>query len=287
LQADFSDISDSSPVSGIIWSFALLHPAAGKSSVTRQEIAVVTSQDIIHKRSRHSGSAASTAILPAVPHQLQNFNSLQHSKLKLPRAMLSASRNSNLHSLLSSSPSFAVASGSVASMSVVASSGECYAGTSNASSSSSSYSHEPAHLGLPEDVTQPNTAPHNNTDQLRQWLCSMELRSALNGITDYFSGLSDAAILEESADGISRAANNSSTLAHNINSLQPAEKYPTLAKPGEFVCSVDLPLLQCTTEQELAPGGWQLEGPAADRPCKAALLQQLPPPAFVLLGIFK
>jgi hypothetical protein len=102
----------------------------------------------------------------------------------------------------------------------------------------------------------------------------MELRSALHGITGYFTDVTGADALKTTAASGTVACNNSQQQA------LPAE--PRAAPPDRH--EVNSGMLITTPEHMTLqhPSNW----PAGD--AKASLAgwrQQLPPPAFVLLGI--
>ncbi|WIA11353.1 hypothetical protein OEZ85_011474 [Tetradesmus obliquus] len=114
----------------------------------------------------------------------------------------------------------------------------------------------------------------SSADRLQQWLCSMELRSALHGITGYFNDMTGADALKTTAASDTPARNNSRQKA------LPAE--PRAAPPDRH--ETDSGMLIATAEHMALqhPSNW----PAGD--AKASLAgwrQELPPPAFVLLGI--
>uniref|UniRef100_A0A383WLF1 Uncharacterized protein n=1 Tax=Tetradesmus obliquus TaxID=3088 RepID=A0A383WLF1_TETOB len=93
----------------------------------------------------------------------------------------------------------------------------------------------------------------------------MELRSALHGFTDYFTDMTGAEAFKTTAASDTPARNSSSQQA------VPAEQRAT--PPDKHGCSVDTAII--TAEQPPT-------GPASAAP---AWRRQLPPPAFVLLGI--
>jgi hypothetical protein len=117
---------------------------------------------------------------------------------------------------------------------------------------------------------QHDTAPSSDVDKVQQWLSNMELRAATNVISNHFSGAADAAALSGKAGSILPPT------SQHAAAQQQQHGQEQHATPGKSRFKRGLSI----TTAELA----QLE-----HPCKMARRsvkwQQLPSPAFVLLGI--
>jgi hypothetical protein len=128
--------------------------------------------------------------------------------------------------------------------------------------SSSSYSQIAAVASHQHDA-----APSSNIEKVEQWLSNMELRAATNVSSNHFSSGADAGFLS------AEAGSTLPPTSRHATAQQQQEEHATSGK-RRFKQGLSL------TATELM----QLE-----HPCKmssrAVKQQQLPPPAFVLLGI--